>query len=351
MGRPHLSVMGVIYEALGFATSKFGTALRVAWLPLILIMLLEVVMSKLGYLPQGRALALQIIPEQGWIANLVTVTATVPFMGVPLVHVLGFIGLVLIAAMLQASVMFPLIRYAANGEAPHHRSMHLSFDLRHWAYLIASALSFGVIMIVAQFVMQNGRQIIGGAVTTQLNQTQPYFTKDSLHSIEQVSPFEGVNTILSAVDAWLREIGINLTAVDTIIVVPVVLIALFLMLRLLAWPALIAAGDKTSLSKSLRLSGGFNIFAMLAIVILYLLLLTVFLYVTTLGVRFIFTYLSVGSEYLISGYEGFVEDRGAGAWIRGLVVTLFGAIILAVNTFVAAFQAGLGGALVHRSRG
>ena len=351
MGRPHLSVMGVIYEALGFATSKFGTALRVAWLPLILIMLLEVVMGKLGYLPQGRALALQIIPEQGWIANLVTVATTVPFMGVTLVQVLGFIGLVLVAAMLQTSVMVPLIRYAANGEAPHHRSMHLSFDLRHWAYLVTSALSFGVILIIAQLAMQYGRQIIGGAVTSQLKQTQPYFSEDSLHSIEQVSAFEGVNTILSAIDAWLREIGINLSTVDAIIVVPVVLVALFLMLRLMAWPALTAAGAQGSLSSSLRLSGGLNVFAMLAIVIVYLLLLTVFLYVTSLGVRFVFTYLSVGSEYLISGYEGFVEDRGAGAWIRGVMVTLFGAIILAVNTFVAAFQAGLGGALVHRARG
>lgn len=350
MGRPHLSVMGVIYEALGFATSKFGTALRVAWLPLILIMLLEVVMSKLGYMPQGRALALQIIPEQGWIANLVSVLATVPFLNIPLVHILGFIGLVLIAAMLHASMMFPLICYAANNEVPHHRTMHLRFDLRHWAYLLTSALSFGVIMVLAQQAIQHGRRLIGGAVSEQLQGTQPYFSEESLHSIEQVQTFEGVNTVLAGIDTWLREVGINMSAIDTIIVVPVVLVAIYLILRLQTWPSLVAAGDKGSLGGSFRVSSSTNIFAMFAIMLVYLLLLTVFLYVTSLGVRIIFTNLSIGAEYLISGYEGFVEYSGVGAWIRGLVITLFGAIILAVNTFVAAFQAGLSGALVHRSR-
>ena len=353
MGRPHLSVMGVIYEALGFATARFGTVLRVAWLPLILLMLLEVVMSKVGMVPEGRALALPMIPEQGWITNLVQALAIVPFLPIPASQMALFLTLFAIAAILQTSYMVPLIRFAASGERPHHRSMHLTFGFRHLRFMLASALSFGVVVLLASKAAELGRRFLGGRIGDLFDSPpQAAFDEGSLHGLDTVESYEGLKTVLRAMDSQLREVGLAISTVDAVIVVPILLLALYVILRLLAWPYLVAVanGPRNAFASAWRLSGGGNIFGMFAIVFVYLLLITVTLYVSSLGIRLVFTHLFTGAEFVIAGYEGFVQDTGASSWIRGGIVTLFGATVLLINTFLVGFQAGLGGALVHRAQ-
>jgi hypothetical protein len=336
--------MGVLYEALGFAVTRFSTVLRVAWLPLALLLLLQGIALQLDLEAAPAAgLAAALRTEPGYMYQfLEAVLALSP------IH----IAFATIAVILHASYMVPLIRYASNGTMPHHGSMHLEFGWRHLKYVGASLLSFPVIAFAASAVAGYGGDWAGGGLKSALERQRTVFEEGSLHSVETEPVFGGLQGLVASLDQFLMRLGINVSATETVVIVPVLVVAVYLMLRLFALPYLAAAreaGDGyNSFGRSLAVSSGFNIFPLIAVMILFalvhLIMLTLFWF--SLG---IFNWAMIGSEAMITSFDNMLPEASAGPIIRGLLTTLLTIGIVMVSAMVAGLTAGLGGALVHRA--
>ncbi|ADM10422.1 trigger factor [Parvularcula bermudensis HTCC2503] len=353
MGRPTLSVMGVIYEALGFAVGHFGTVLRLSWLPVALLFLLDFVMIQMGLVEQERPLALQFQLQPGPITQFTTFLAQGAATGFspPFGPLLG--GGLLIAVILYASVMVPLVRYAAAGEVPHHRFMHLAFGPRHLKYVLAAAGSFAVVLIVAGALISVIGHGLGGPLRALLGQQVSSFEAGSLHAIDTAPAFGASGALVGAIDMWFLRFGIAFGTAKLIVAIPIVLVAGYVILRLFAYPYLVAAhrpDQGRALGAALGLSAGINVFSLMAIVALYAVISFATLWVSFIAIMVIFANIQAGSAYLISSYEAFVPDGDLTLWLKGGIGVLFTLVFLSLKTFLLALQAGLGGALVHAAR-
>ncbi|WP_372529438.1 hypothetical protein [Parvularcula marina] len=383
MGRPHLSIMGVIYEALGFAGGHFGTVLRIAWLPLVLIMGLEFYLSYQEILPQGAAMQTGFVLEKGWITRVADVVFALgqgsfdAFRGAAcssmnmngfgggsancggvgavkdlLASINPYVWLIFIAAILQASVLVSLTRYAAGVERPHHRSLHLSFGIKHLLFIVTAALSFTGVVFLATRLYGLAAKITTPRIDNLLStKTVEIASGGGLHPElgPTHEPFEGLNTLIDAADGWLGTLGLGIGTIDLVIFLPFALVTLYLILRLLAWPYLVAAGSGAPLQRSLALSKGLNVLGLFVIVVLWIVLSTATLWVTTWSLHFIFGFLWNGAASLLSGLEGFNPNTGLGFWVEWIIRIMLGGILIAIQAFLVALQAGMGGALVHRA--
>ncbi|WOI54774.1 hypothetical protein [Parvularcula sp. LCG005] len=343
MGKPRISAFGVIYESLGFAVSKFATVLRVAWLPLVLLLVLEAVGAKLGMRSPYAGIATSLRLDPGY---------TFKFVQALLILNPVYIGLMGVAVILQASYAVPLIRYASHNIVPHHRTVHLSFGPRHLKYVLACAVSFAGVIFGARFLAHFGMQAMDGTVGNMLQAEHAVFAEGSLHSIETVPTYDSVNAVLLQIDAYLMRIGINVDTLDTVVLLPVLILALYAIIRLFPLPFLAAGrepGDSyDSVRGALRLTAGWNIFPMVLVLILFVLIHVAFLALLWLAFQ-IFSALSIGTETLIFSFDAMLPDWSMGPVLRGLMSVIMGMLVIGAAGFTAALNAGLGGALVHRA--
>ncbi len=335
--------MGVVYEALGFATGHFGTVLRLAWLPVILLFMLQAMLAQSGVVPAGASLATNLRLQPGYTYQLVVGLLT---------YSPGMIIAMAIAVILQASYLVPLIRYAATGDSLPARSMHLAFGPRHLAYVVASAISFPFIVVLTQVALALAMRFVDGTIIPTLLLQHTTFEPGSLHAIETEPVFGGLTSFIRAIDGWLFSLGINLQVIDTTVALPILLVAVYLILRLMPLPYLVAArgmsGALGALRQTFAVSGGINTFRLIAIILVMGLLHFAFFALMYVGL-IIFSFATAGSEALIVGFDGLLPAETTGPVVRGGLTALAGIIGIAVTAFLAGIQAGLGGAIAHRA--
>lgn len=335
--------MGVIYEALGFAMGKFGTALRVAWLPLILLLIVQLVAVRLGFASADTGISTNLRLEPGYTYKFVESLFTNSW---PYMALMG------VAVILQASYMVPLIRYAGHGIAPHGGMIHLQFGVRHLKYVLATAASFAGVLILMRLAISLGSQWLYGTVVPVLQTQHTVFEEGSLHSVETEQVFGALNQVLFQADQFLFRVGIDMSALQTVLAVPVLIGGLYLMLRLLALPYLAAAREPqdgyTSIGRSFALSSGRNIFPLIGIIVVFVLMHIATLAMFWLGLLSYSIVLS-GSEAMIAGFEWLTPNGSPTPLIRGALTIVFGLLLLGASAIIAALNAGLGGALVHRA--
>lgn len=343
MSKSKLSVMAVIYEALGFAFRRFGTALHVAWLPILLLLVLQAVTVRLGLAGPFDGVAATLRLEPGYIYQFAEALVWLD----PLLITMMGIGVIL-----QASFAVPLIRYAAHGTPPPHHTLHLSFSLPHLKFVTASLVSFALILIAAQMLLAIGMQWIDGSVMPILQTERTVFEPGSLHRVHTEQVFEGLNGLLAQIDMFFFRVGINLRATDTLLLAVILPLAGYIMLRLMPFPFTAAAHEqgasRTSLGYALALSGGWNIFPLLAILTLFALIHMASLALYWVALNFL-SFAIVGSEVAIAGFEQLVPRSDFAPLVRGGLAMISVGLLVAFSAFVAALHAGLGGALVRRA--
>lgn len=341
MRRPTLSVMGVIYEALGFAVRQYSTVLRVAWLPILLLLIMHVIAMQRGWLIPVDGMLTAVRLEPGYIYKFVEAAIA----GKPiLIALMGF------AVLMQTSYMVPLIKFAATGAPPHHRSVHLSFGLTHIKYILASIVSFVAIIILARLAISLGMRWIYGTIMPWLKTEHMVFAEGSLHSVELEPAFGSVNAALEAANEFLLLLGIQTSATDTVLLVVVLVLAVYLLLRFLAFPYIVAANDGRGnpLGRALALSSGINLFILIAIIIIFSILHVVMLSLIYLALQIFFFGLG-GSVGLITSFEALAPGGQASNIINGIFLVIFCGALIAIAAFMAGLQAGLGGALAYRA--
>ncbi|MGV6820288.1 MAG: hypothetical protein ACWA5T_07280 [Parvularcula sp.] len=340
--RPKLSIGGVVHEALGFAILKFGNALRLAWLPIVLLMGLEAVAVKMGLATPLESFVKALRLEPGYTFKLVNAALSSQW---ALAAVSG------IAVLLQASMATALIRFAADGRPPHHRSLHLTFGAREVKYIVACAASFAGVIMATKALLIAGYSLADANIIPVLNTEQAVFAPGSLHSVETEPAYGALRHLVQEVDAFYGRIGLNVSAIQSVVLIPVSLLAGYVLIRLLPLPFFAAArhaGDGySSLGATLRLTGGLNIFPMLVIVLIFVILQVLTLGLLWLGLM-IYGYAAMGTGFLIDGMENFAPNGPQGPLIRAFFSLISGLIVIFTTTFMVALNAGLGGALVHR---
>lgn len=344
--RNNLSVMGVVQEALGFGLTHFGAALRVAWLPAVLLLVVQMVLVQVGYL-QTASVVFTFRLEPGWI------TRFFQSLFQPDLTVMGLLG---IAALLQASILVPMIRFVALGEKPHHGSMQLTTGPHHLLYILAAGLSFAVPVALSGLVIGLSAVWLGRSVGPLLDRQQAIFDEGSLHRIETEPVLGPLASVVDGIDRFFFSLGVPLGTTDLIVLIPLLILTFYLILRLAPWPYLVAshpsgAGFFAGLGPAWRMTQGSNVLRMAAIVLIFVALAVGTVVITSGAAVVVLSIFILGSEAMISSYDRFVPDTNAGPIVRALVRAVVVGILLALSVFVAALQAGIGGAVARRVRG
>jgi hypothetical protein len=183
-----LNVFSIAGEALNFGWRRFETILRVGWLPLSLILVFNMASVFLWLsLAYGEAITFTDVAASGarWAEVLVLAQQKAGEGAGPGVALALQAGSLIVTAMLVASFMAPLIRYAGLGERPAPGLLRAPFGPDQIRFLAAGALSSVVfaIAVYAPVTIMSEAVIafIGTAMTT------PYASfpdADSLHTAQ-----------------------------------------------------------------------------------------------------------------------------------------------------------------------
>lgn len=189
LNRMKLRIFSVVGEALNFGGRRMDTIARVAWLPVALLLIANMV-TVFAYLSviAGRvvtfkdagtfATAQQVLAqylEQAWEAKWVEM-ATIT--GVSFA----------VQGLLTASFMAPLIRYSGLGERPHRGLIRMPFGPDQLRYILSGAFSFLFIVLLVFAPLAGATYYILKYIFDGLSKTLASFPDpNSLHTIEFIT--------------------------------------------------------------------------------------------------------------------------------------------------------------------
>ena len=209
-----LRIFSVTGEALNFGGRRMETIMRVAWLPVVLLLILNMA-TVFAYLSviAGQVITFTDIPSASFASaqQILAQNAERGFQQSPQAMWSITFGNLILQTLLIASFMAPLIRYAGLGVKPAPGAMRLAFGPDQLRYIFAGIFSFlfafvlilGPIFIASYYVLQY--------IMDALSQTVATFPDpDSLHTIELTT----VGQSLAARGAsWIYDLAIPMAAV------------------------------------------------------------------------------------------------------------------------------------------
>ena len=207
-----LRIFPIVGEALNFGGRRMATIMRVAWLPVCLLLIVNmatifaylsviaervITFSDMGTLFAAQN-ALSRFAARGWTNNFEAMAAITA-------------GNMALQAILISSFMAPLTRYAGLGEKPADGLVRLAFGPDQIRYIAAGIFSFLFVamlviapMIAASFYAL--KYIVAAMSETMVSFPDP----ESLHTIELVTVGE---TLVSNGAAWIVNLAIPATVV------------------------------------------------------------------------------------------------------------------------------------------
>ena len=203
-----INTFSIVGEALGFGARRMETIMRVSWLPVVLLLILNMA-TLFAYvsLAAGRLMSFDAaVPNMATLQFYAERAIEVGWDRAPgaMAAITG--GSVLLQYILVASFMAPLIRYAGLGERPGAGVIRLPFGPDQLRFLFALFASF---LLLGVFVL--GPAIVAAAyVADYVNEayTALYVTfpdENSLHTIKYV---QGKDVIAYRGDAWRYDFAL-----------------------------------------------------------------------------------------------------------------------------------------------
>jgi len=189
-----LRIFSVLGEALNFGARRMATIMRVAWLPIVLLMILNMaaVYGALSVIA-GRAIT---FADVGAILSAEQLLARYLARGLntnPEMMAAIFGGSFILQYILIASFMAPLIRLSGLGEKPAPGLVRLPFGPDQLRYIISSLFSllFMYVLILAPIAVTSFfvlKYIVEAMSATMASFPDP----NSLHTIELITAGEGL---------------------------------------------------------------------------------------------------------------------------------------------------------------
>ncbi len=203
-----LRIFPVVGEALNFGGRRMATTARIAWLPVVLVLIvnmasvfvyLSVILGRVITFADARTYliaqnALGQMWARGWRDQpeaMATITA----------------GNFILIALLTASFMAPLVRLSGLGEKPAPGLIRMAFGPDQLRFIAAGLLSFlfVALLIVAPILLTSNYAL--NYIADALSQTMASFPDpDSLHTIELVT----VGESLAESAEWIVNLALPL---------------------------------------------------------------------------------------------------------------------------------------------
>ena len=180
----NMPFLPVIRESLGFAAHKYDTIARLAWFPVLLILLFGMMFPYL----QMSILSDQLVTIQemplGKAKAIIAKNEAYLWQNDP-GKMIGLAALAYIfITIASASFLVPLMQLAARGENVTHRSLSLAFGPRHWKFVWFSLLTiFGIGMITVLPLTATSYYVTQYVADAMATQYAVFPDSDSLHTI------------------------------------------------------------------------------------------------------------------------------------------------------------------------
>lgn len=193
-----LRPLSIVGESLGFGVRRFETVLRVSFLPLVLVLVFEMA-ATLAYLSfaSGRLITFKDLAEAkvGWAqASRMADGALAQGLGAgsPEYWTI-YAASALITAILVASFMAPLVRYAGLGERPAPGLVRIPFGPDQIRYLLAGLFSILIFALVVYAPVTFATASIIGFITQALS--TPYASFPDAASLHTIDIIAGAETL------------------------------------------------------------------------------------------------------------------------------------------------------------
>ena len=201
-----LRISSVIGDALNFGARRMETIMRVAWLPVSLMLIANMVMVFLLLsVAYGRVITMPDVPSFEYATALASKAITMGIMGGSKPVMIILAGALLINTILVASFMAPIIRLAGLGEKPRRGLLNAPFGMDQIRYVMSGIISFLTVVLVALGPIAVATYYVAKQIYTALAKTYAKFPNESsLHTIELVS---GADVIAGRGEAWMYNLG------------------------------------------------------------------------------------------------------------------------------------------------
>ncbi|NHK27479.1 hypothetical protein FF098_006140 [Parvularcula flava] len=333
-----------VTDAWGFAIHRFSLISRLAWFPILLIILMSLLMPYvLLTILNGRVITITDISLADAAAGIAKQQALLWQQHFSTMLALQIVSYVF-TTLMYASFLVPLLRYSARGIEPSHRSVVLHIGPRHFKFLGATLLTIGSIFLLLWMPVAVSIFFIDSYVAEALNTKYAVFPDaDSLHSIQIVSGLES---------------GFGFAVLKGILQVIAIVAVLYFSLRFFAVPFFAGVREKSDSYNSIKaswmltrswnaakLACGLMVLGIAIFIVTYILNVYV-LPLTATALRAMYS--------LVFSSNGLMGTMGQDwQWILDLIEWIWVVIRIVLNLaflcFVFGIIAGLGGSLVRQS--
>ena len=206
-----LRMFSVIGEALNFGARRIELIARVAWLPVLLLLIVDmaatfaelsviagraITFADVASMMQAEQYARQFA-ERGWAAS------PPKMLTIAVVHIS-------LSIVLTASFLTPLIRYAGLGERPGPGLFRLPFGADQLRFIATGAASLLIVLVLAVLPAAGAGYFVMQAIVEAMTKTMATFPDpESLHTIEIVASGK---SIIESGSAWLFDLALPLAA-------------------------------------------------------------------------------------------------------------------------------------------
>ncbi len=185
-----LNIPSVAGSALNFGARKMETIMRLAWLPVALILILQIVTTYL-YLSvaAGRFVSAADFATLGAAQSALAGIVRAAWIAKPALMAIATVSVALINLLLVSSFMAPLIRFAGLGERPPGGAMRLDFGPSQARYVAATIAGFLVLAAFVYLPIASAAYYTMKYISQALQETLHVSFPDpqSLHTIDPVS--------------------------------------------------------------------------------------------------------------------------------------------------------------------
>jgi len=204
-----LRMFSVVGEALNFGMRRMETIMRVAWLPVLLLLVVNMA-TVFAYLSviAGRVITFRDISAFSTAEQALAQFAAQGWTNDP--AAMGIITAASLVAqtVLVASFMAPLIRYAGLGERPGPGVVRAPFGPDQIRYILASLFSALIVVLLVLAPAAAAAYYILQYIAEALSQTMASFPDpDSLHTIELIT---AKDALIAKGETWIYDLGLPL---------------------------------------------------------------------------------------------------------------------------------------------
>jgi len=206
-----LRIFSVAGEALNFGARRMETIMRVAWLPVTLLLIAQMTLL-FGYLSvaSGRFISFSDVRSFAQLKGYFWRALNAGVENQPIAMLAMSAGFILVALILYSSFMAPLIRYAGLGVRPSPGIVRLPFGADQIRFILSGIFSFLIIVVLFFAPMATATFFVVKYINEAMSRTMASFPNpESLHTIELVTARDA---LAANGGAWFYDIGVPLVA-------------------------------------------------------------------------------------------------------------------------------------------